>query len=483
MIAAVKLESEQPRIPKLKGRPPAQAVEIRLVIELQLPPWLQGIQHTLAAAAASPIAKAVESVVRQDSPEQLQDHEPSDRPSGSAFVVTSSQLSSPAEVVSNGTPDQPVPSESTERETMLALYERCVLAKKQRSAGKKAIAEHLSSCRFFDRFVASQIHLRPQTPMVNLLKTADLLRSFGQWMIVDLDLSVATASRRVEHVAMVAKTCFQLALDKPTEKEMRRMDDAKPKKKSVSDARRIPSFDEVNALATAVTVAKWPYHAHAPYFWRGLIRMAAYIGFRTYDVVSLIPEKTGLCKSDVVWSTLCPVADVSNALGKELHSPHGWLHYSIEKDKHSDCRRILIPMPKWLRDWVRFFFELSEHSERIFPSMKQQALDSKSFGQTWRKIREKAAVDPRIMLSEGTGNVIALRKYAANWWHLATLRAKSDSSLADKMSHYVLHHAEVTTANKHYLSVQAAVLPVMLELMNSWPVPAADAPHVSLLPE
>lgn len=199
--------------------------------------------------------------------------------------------------------------------------------------------------------------------------------------------------------------------------------------------------------------------------------------------MSLQPDKTGLCKSDVIWDTRCPIADVNNALGYDLHSPYGWLHYAIGKDTHSDCQRILIPMPKWLRDWIRFFFELSKHPKRIFPSMKQQSLDSKAFGKTWKRIVKAAEVDPRIMLSEGTGEVIAIRKYAANWWTLAALRSPAHAALADKLSHYVLHHAEVTTATRHYLSTQAAVLPVMLELLPSWPIPAAGAPPVSMLPE
>jgi hypothetical protein len=399
---------------------------------------------------------------------------------GAAFFVTSSPEQ--PEIVQTTTAENRSPNpEASSSTSLLEVYETNMRAKRSRSAGKKAIAEHLSSCRSFDEFCREKIPLRCIEPKGYLLKTPDLLQSYAAWSLVEKDLSRATTSRRIDHILMVARDVFQLKLDRPTEKELKKLEDSKQKK--AADGRRIPSFEEVNALATAVSVARFPYRSHAPYFWRGLIRFAAFMGFRTYDVVSLIPDKTGLCKQDVVWDTLCPVADVNNALGYELHSQHGWLHYAVKKDTHSDCGRILIPMPSWLRDWVRFFFELSGHPERIFPSMKQLALDSKAFGLTWKRIVKQAGVDHRIRLSEGSGDVIAIRKYAANWWTLAAIRSKTHAALADKISHYVLHHAEVTTATKHYLNTQAAVLPVMLELMHTWPVPAADAPHVSLLPE
>ena len=400
---------------------------------------------------------------------------------GSAFFVTSSPVQ--PEIVQSTTAELRPPNPEVASSTLLEIYETNMRAKRSRSAGKKGIAEHLSSCRSFDLFCQEKIPLRCGEPKGYLLKTPDLLQQYAAWSIVEKDLARDTTNRRIGHILMVARDVFQIKMDRPTEKELKVLEDSKPKK--ISDGRRIPSFAEVDALATAVTVARWPYRSHAPYFWRGLIRFAAFIGFRTYDVVSLIPEKTGLCKDDVIWDTLCPIPDVNNALGYELHSPHGWLHYEVKKDTHSDCGRILVPMPAWLRDWVRFFFELSGHPKRIFPSMKQDALDSKAYGQTWQKIVKKAGVDPRIKLSEGSGDVIALRKFAANWWVLAAIRSGNPvyAKMADKISQYVLHHTEVTTARRHYLATQAAVLPVMLELMKEWPVPAADATHVSLLPE
>lgn len=367
-------------------------------------------------------------------------------------------------------------------ESLLEIYLAQVRENRMRRAGKKAIAEHLSSCRLFDQWVS--IHHRPRGPMVDLLGLPDLLQSYARWLLLERKIAVDTAEKRLKHVAMIARLAFKLVVDKPTATELKRIHDSVSRGVSAPGSkRRIPSEAEVDAIARAVGVAKWPYGAHAPYFWRGAVRMAALFGFRTFDVISCIPEKTGLRKQDIVWDSVCPIADVNNALGYELHSPHGWLHYAIEKDTHSACRTILLPMPKWLRDWVRFFFELSNHPERVFPSMRALSLDQKAFGREWRTILAAANVDSSIVISEGKGGKIALRKYAANWWDLATFRARNDERLAEKMSHYVLHHSEVTVAAKHYLAVQAKLLPIMLELLPHFPLPAAGAPPVSMLPE
>lgn len=386
-------------------------------------------------------------------------------------------------------PEQSPPAE--EDSTLLEVYRATLKDKRKRSAGQGAIAEHESSMRHFDTFAAK--NHRCCTPKVSLSQP-DVLPAFLKYLVLDLGLAPTTATKRLTHVAMVAKS-LKLTVDKPTPEEVRRLWYERPKSDVPESAceepsaaevdRRIPSFAEIDAIARHVANARYPYGDHAPYFWRGWIRLLAFIGPRSRDVVSVLRRKPGLRKQDVIFDTVCPIADVSNALGYELHSPHGWLWYTIGKDTHSDCRRILFPMPKWLRDWVRFFVELSHDAERVFPSIHEAsvALSQKQMTSAWNSIVKAACVDARLVPSEGTGGRIALRKYAANWWSLATSKAKSDSGLADKMSHYVLHHAEVTTANKHYLSVQAAVLPVMLELLPTWPVPAADAPHVSLLPE
>jgi hypothetical protein len=391
-------------------------------------------------------------------------------------------------------------------ESLLDLYRRVLKSKRSRKAGKNTIGDHESSMRAWDLFAAQQCY-RCIEP-VALLEHPDILRAFSEFLIRQEELAPCTVNRRLTHLMMVAKE-QKLSIEKPAPEEVKRLFIDHKKATSGSDSpstrkgrvkaksaivrsdseplesRRIPSFEEIDTLARSVACLTQPYGEHSPYFWRGWIRFLAFIGCRSRDVVSTLPSKTGLTRSDVVFDTLCPVPDVNNALGRELHSPHGWMHYVIGKDHHSDNRRILFPMPKWMRDWARFFIEFSSHPQRVFPSSAKhrKSLAQKTITMAWNQLLKATQLDPRLIPSEGSGDKIAIRKFAANWWHITTMQQKQDYALAEKMSHYVLHHAEVTTSNKHYLSVQAACLPVMLELMPLWPIPAADAPPVSMLPE
>ncbi len=398
---------------------------------------------------------------------------------------------------SRGTP-------ATNDESLLGVYQSQMKAKRQRTASPETIGDHETSLKQFDAFCLAREKVcgsddpdekrthRFCTP-VRSLSEPDILCSFSAHLLEKCSLSPITVLRRLTHVVMVAKV-LGITIDKPSPEQIKRLhretSDLKSqisnlKLEPQSDAkRRIPSFAEIDQLARHVTGLVYPYGIHAPYFWRGWIRYLSLYGPRGRDVVSTVTRKPGLRKEDVHFASLCPISDVNHALGYELHNPHGWLTYTIGKDHHSDCRKVCFPMTDWLRNWLRFFVEFSP-VERVFPSTQSHAyaLSQDTMSAQWNALTAAAKVDPRLVPSEGNGNRIAIRKYAANWWTLATLRQKNDSALADKIGHYVLHHAEVTTSNKHYLSVQAAVLPVMLELLPTWPVPAADAPHVSLLPE
>lgn len=389
---------------------------------------------------------------------------------------------SPPESVTNTAPPAAV--------SLLAQYNELLLPLKQKKASKKTWKDHQTSCAEFDEWLLSEKHLRCVEPVVFLIETqADLFEQFARHRFTEYENSAITVNRRLTHVKMTitamqkAGRISRLAIDKLSISDLKQLrrdcvevDD--------SDQRRIPAREEIDALATHVDVARYPYGEHAPYFWRGWIRYCALFGPRGRDLVSPVTWKPGLRRQDIVWDTLCPVADVTNALGRELHSPHGWLWYYVGKDHTSDSPRVLFPMPGWLRQWIRFFAERSPDSERVFPGIKPgKWMTQRALSAEWGKIIAAAGVDPSIVLSEGKGGRIAIRKAAANWWHLTTMQQTRDAALADKVADYVLHHKSVTVSQKHYLSVQAAVMPTMLQLLESFPLPAADAPAVSMLPE
>lgn len=405
----------------------------------------------------------------------------------------------PAPVPSDG---RPAPSDGNTSvdaaESLLELYRARLKSRRQRAAGEAAIAEHESGMRAFDRFHAAwwaewgtdPKNLRFDTPVV-FLSAPDVLSMFSKYLITVEGKSASTVCKRLTNLMIVAKS-LKLDIEKPTPGEVKRIHSEHHQQlaqtsqpTAARSVRRIPAWSEIDAMARWAAQAQYPYGEHAPYFMRGWIRFLAFIGPRSRDVVSVIKRKPGLLKSHVVLDSLCPVEDVNNALGRPLLSPHGWLHYPIGKDQHSENRMILFPMPLWMRNWLRFFIELSP-CDRVFPSVMEQKigwLSQKQMTREWNAIAASAGVDPRIVPSEGTGDRIALRKFAANWWSLQTSNMPEHQALADKMENYVLHHVPKSTSKKHYVADQAKLLPVMLKLMDKFPLPAADAAPVSMLPE
>jgi hypothetical protein len=410
------------------------------------------------------------------------------------------ESSGPEPAVPEGTPSVDA------AESLLEIYRSLLKTRRQKAAGVAAIAEHESGMRAFDRFHAAwwaewgadEKNHRFKQP-VAFLSAPDVLSMFSKYLICVEGLSASTVCKRLTNVNLVVKK-LKLDTEKPTPLEVKRLHSEhqkklattqqpapKRKRRKHSDrtSRRIPAWSEIDAMAKFVDVASYPYGDHAPYFWRGWIRFLAYIGPRSRDVVSVVSRKPGLLREHVILDSLCPVEDINNALGSPLHSPHGWLHYPIGKDQHSENRNILFPMPRWMRDWLRLFLELSP-CERVFPSIMKTKigdLSQKQMTREWDKIAAAAGVDPRLVASEGNGNRIALRKFAANWWSLQTSNLPEHQALADKMENYVLHHVPKSTSKKHYIADQAKLLPVMLKLMDRFPLPAADAMPVSLLPE
>lgn len=253
---------------------------------------------------------------------------------------------------------------------------------------------------------------------------------------------------------------------------------------TVAPKRDVPFAEELDAIALHATAATSPYGEHSPYFYRGLTRFFTCFGIRTQDVIGLCGEKKGIRKQDLSWDPVCPAPNVNAALGRELINPSGWVWINIWKARHSDEKVLLLPIPSFSVGWFKFFNEFSSHAERVFPSTfdGREALSQTAFSTGWKAIREAAKV-PRIQISEG--GTIKLRNYSANWWELNVAKETRDTQLAKNVSDYILHHKSVTktVGDRHYRDVRAQCLPIIVDLLPTFPVPAADASPVSMLPE
>ncbi|MEP3477985.1 MAG: phage integrase SAM-like domain-containing protein [Fuerstiella sp.] len=380
--------------------------------------------------------------------------------------------------------EQPKPSQPTSFED---YYNQHLRDHRAKSISAKTCNDHASSAQKFDSFL-SETH--PENSMIDVIENnKTMLEDFASWLFANRKNSGPTVTRRLTHVLMIANAMIKYGDLQKIGSELLSSKLIKTLHRQIvgeGDAtdRRIPSLNEVQSIAGAVDkTLKHPYGTDAPYFWEGWIQFSAMYGPRSRDIVSVDPErpeKRGLRKQDVYLNTLCPMADVNNALNEELHSSFGWLWYNVGKDHSSDTPRILIPMSKQICDWVKYFMSKSPaNDDRVFPGTRDDPdsfLSQRPISLRWKSLLEKAGVDKRIRLSEGKGNVIAIRKAAANWWLLQTAKHKQDERLAEKLSHYLLHHAEVIVSAKHYLSVQAAVLPVMIELLPTFPVLRTSVP-------
>jgi len=186
----------------------------------------------------------------------------------------------------------------------------------------------------------------------------------------------------------------------------------------------------------------------------------ALYGPRTQDIYAYRDSaKTGLIWSDVFFDAECPDPDVAQEL-PDLQSEFGWIYYPVGKDKRSNCPFVLFPMPQWMSELVRAMRGVRDRSgqDRVFPVSR----NSRDFGKAWAAIRSAAGVSETIFLSQGTGGASAFRKTAAKWWKRVTG--------SDEVAQYVLHHAEVTTAARHYLDTMETVVPLLLRFMGDFPL-------------
>lgn len=351
-------------------------------------------------------------------------------------------------------------------------------SQKLKGANKRTCKSHLSSAKVFGEFITAMY----SGPASHVLETeTDLYEQFARWLFSTRQNSVNTVGKRLMHTHMICQEMVRREVISAVKSHSVPPNYLAKLRRDIlgetpEGQRRIPRLDEMAAIANAVDdTLDYPYKSDAPLFWQGWIQFCAMYGPRCRDVVSVDPdrsEKRGLRKSDIHFDSVCPIADVNAALGEELHSPHGWLHYQIGKDHKSDNKRILLPMSEGIATWIKRFIDLSpDDDDRVFPGIKLDSfLSQKPVSERWNSLLSKASVDPSIRLSEGKGNVLAVRKAAANWWKLQTEQRRGDTRLAENVADYLLHHSTTTVSQKHYLSVQASVLPVMLELLPTFPV-------------
>lgn len=349
------------------------------------------------------------------------------------------------------------------RRTLMDAYQELVLPGKLVTS-QKQISTHKTAIGQFTEFVTRSDD-RCIEPVFILYSSSTVLRDFAVWLVKDRRVSSSTAMTRVTHLKMVCRAMveagwLQRMPASPREDELQSIErsTSRPTRKVSKSV----SFDDAARLMAACSVATYPRLGKTSpcKFWRCMIFWHALWGPRTQDIYAYKEaDKTGLIWSDVFFGSECPDPDIAQAL-PDLRSPFGWIYYPVGKDKKSDCPFVLFPMTEGMAEFVGSMRGIRDPASqnRVFPVSR----NSRKFGQQWAAIRAAAGVSDMIYLSQGTGGASAFRKTAAKWWKRVTG--------SDEVSQYVLHHAEVTTAARHYLDTMESVVPLLLRHMGAFPL-------------
>lgn len=347
--------------------------------------------------------------------------------------------------------------------SLMTAYNELVLPQKT-ATSRKQISTHKTAIGHFEQFL-NQNDDRCLEPIVILDGSKSVLRDFAIWLIKARSLSSCTAMTHVTHLKMVCREMREHnwlkrmpASPRGNELQSIERSSSRPKRQVSKSV----SFDDAARLIAACDVATYPRlgDVSPSRFWRCMIVWHALYGPRTQDIYAYRDSaKTGLIWSDVFFGAECPDPDVAQEL-PDLQSEFGWIYYPVGKDKRSNCPFVLFPMPQWMSELVRAMRGVRDRSgqDRVFPVSR----NSRDFGKAWAAIRSAAGVSETIFLSQGTGGASAFRKTAAKWWKRVTG--------SDEVAQYVLHHAEVTTAARHYLDTMETVVPLLLRFMDDFPL-------------
>jgi hypothetical protein len=432
MIAPI--ETDFPALTPRKKRRAQQAVEVRVVVEVQMPPWMQQMQQQYSADPSRGRLQEAESVVPK-----YQDA------SGSAVFVTTSEQAAPATVRTSSESFQGdlIPLEE-DTMSLVQLYDR-LLSEQDREKRVRAstIQANRSFLRKFEAWAAARNDTRNTTPRVGPLKTLELsgiLKEYARHLrSKDSGASESMCTKALAAIGKLAGACQRAGLitarpDKPSRPSIKLL---KPRTELERRTKAVPvSIDELKAMLSVVDGCQWPQlgKVSAAKFWETCLLSHYAYGFRSQDWFAVRDQwKQGLLWSGVITDTKCPVLE-------DLHNAHGWAWYLVHKtdtkdeeaDRPSD---VLVPLSAELRSLIEQFRGLDP--VRVFPLPQTHRSYDREFSEILSRAglsdeSRVAAGKPIIRLSLGQRNVASFRKGCSALWAKQVGRAASS---------YLLHHA------------------------------------------
>jgi hypothetical protein len=435
-------------------------VVIRVVVDLNVPPWLMAMQPTGSASVAHPqnMMQQHGGLTPSRSPMEEQ---PVQEVVGSAFVVTSAE-SITHDVVTSTTNALPTIVAKPEP-TLVELYEE-LLAKKERLRNEpKQVRDDLRYIAEFERWLAEpESAPRINTPRGALVKTLEFSEVFEQWArsirAREVGGSVGQTMKKMNAVSKLAKACHAAGLINragrtPTQGDLRLMAEISASEDSESeDFQGEPvTVEEFLRMIDCCVEDAWPY---LPKYWVLKLTASYFLGFRLQDwFAELETTKKGLLWDGVISDPTCPRIE-------GLQNEAGWLWYLVHKTKKKDQKkgrnpRVLMPNAKQLQEMMEPYRGLDP--ERVFPV----PCNKRSSGREFHAILKRAGLDdatrlkqgkPIIRLSEGQKNIASFRKGCADMWA---------DAVGMEAASYVLKHSVPTGPNsmvsattlEHYLKI------------------------------
>ena len=433
-----KAESGKPK------RRALQAVEVRVVIEVQMPPWMQQLQQQYAADPSRGRLQEADRVVPK-----FQDAR------GSAVFVTSSEPTAPATVrTSSNDFTQEIQGDLiplvTDSESLVQLYDRLLSEQdKEKRVRATTIQANRSFLAAFELWASQRVNIKPAddtrntTPRVVGLKTLEIpgiLKEYAKHLRAKSEgSSESMCTKALAAIGKLAGACQRAGLiaarpDKPSRPAIKLL---KPRTESERRTKAVPvTIDELAAMLAVVDRCQWPPlgKVSAAKFWETCLLSHYAYGFRSQDWFAVRdPWKQGLLWSGIVTETKCPVLE-------DLHNVHGWAWYLVHKtdtkdeeaDRPSD---VLVPLSAELRLLIEQFRGLDP--VRVFPLPQSHRSYDREFSGILARagLSDKLRVDagkPIIRLSLGQRNVASFRKGCSALWAKHVGRAASS---------YLLHHA------------------------------------------
>lgn len=418
-----------------KKRRAQQAVEVRVVVEVQMPAWMRQMHEQYSADPSRGRLQEADRVV----PKYQDAH-------GSAVFVTSSEPVQPAPAVRTSSGDfretfngDLIPI-AAETESLVELYDRLFEERHQEERLRpRSIQENRSRLRRFEAWVDTRIDT-PRICALKTLETPGILKEYAKYLRSQSDgSSESMCSKAISTIRQVATACHELGLIRIVPKRPSNAFITQLKPKSAED-RRITSVpvrvDELRAMLAAVDGCQWPKlgKVNPAVFWEACLLSHYAYGFRSQDWFAVQDQwKQGLLWSGVITESKCPVLD-------DLHNENGWAMFVVHKTDTKDqvagrTSDVAVPLSAKMRSLIESFRGV--HPVRVFPLTSSGV----SYRREFRQIRKRAGLSDKerldsgkqiIRLSLGQKKIASFRKGSAAMW------AKHGSKA---VSSYILHHA------------------------------------------